>query len=79
MSAGFPTTGAMVRFVAQAPAAGCRARPIPVALTCGALEENAGNNRLMTGALRAAGYPATLHELPTCTTTRPGGTRSIRI
>jgi enterochelin esterase family protein len=60
----FPYYRRVVRFVAQARAGGLPARRIPVALTCGALEENAGNNRLMTGALRAAGYPATLHELP---------------
>jgi len=60
----FPYYRRVVRFVAQARAGGLPARRIPVALTCGALEENAGNNRLMTGALREAGYPATLHELP---------------
>jgi len=35
-----------------------------VAAACVKKKENAGNNRLMTGALRAAGYPAALHELP---------------
>jgi enterochelin esterase-like enzyme len=60
----FPCYRRVVRFVAEAQAGGLPARRIPVVLTCGALEENAGNNRLMTGALRAAGYPATLHELP---------------
>ncbi len=39
-------------------------RRIPVALTCGVIEENAGNNRLMAQTLQAAGYPATLHEVP---------------
>jgi enterochelin esterase-like enzyme len=38
------------------------ARPVPIALTCGALEENVHNNRLMTRALTAHGCPATLHE-----------------
>jgi enterochelin esterase-like enzyme len=61
---GFPYYRRIVRFVADAEAGGLPARRIPVALTCGALEENAENNRLMTGALRAAGYPATLHEVP---------------
>jgi len=35
-----------------------------VVLTCGAIEENVENNRLMTAALRAGGYQATLHEVP---------------
>ena len=60
----FPYYRRIVRFVAEAQAGGLPAQQIPVALTCGALEENAGNNRLMTGALRAAGYQATLHEVP---------------
>jgi enterochelin esterase-like enzyme len=37
-------------------------RTVPVALTCGALEENAANNRVMASALAAQGYPVTLHE-----------------
>ncbi len=37
-------------------------RPVPVALTCGALEENVHNNRLMARALAGHGCPATLHE-----------------
>jgi enterochelin esterase-like enzyme len=61
---GFPYYRRIVRFVADAQAGGLPARRIPVTLTCGELEENAHNNRLMTGALRAAGYPATLHEGP---------------
>jgi enterochelin esterase family protein len=39
-------------------------RPLPAVLTCGAIEENVENNRLMTQTLRGAGYPATLRELP---------------
>lgn len=61
---GFPYYRRIVRFVADTQAGGLPARRIPVTLTCGELEENAGNNRLMTGALRAAGYPAALHEVP---------------
>lgn len=38
--------------------------PIPVRLTCGAAEENLGNNRQVTGALLAQGYPARLTEVP---------------
>ncbi|HEU5471443.1 MAG TPA: alpha/beta hydrolase-fold protein [Actinophytocola sp.] len=37
---------------------------VPVTLTCGAVEENANNNRLMADILRRQGYPATLHEVP---------------
>jgi len=39
-------------------------RPVPVTLTCGAIEENVEGNRLMAQALRARGYPVTWHELP---------------
>jgi enterochelin esterase family protein len=39
-------------------------RPVPVVLTCGAIEENVENNRLVARALRARGYPAGLTELP---------------
>ena len=38
--------------------------PVPVALTCGAREENLRNNRAMTRALTAQGFDATLHEVP---------------
>jgi enterochelin esterase family protein len=37
--------------------------PVPVVMTCGSIEENIGNNRLMLAVLRSAGYPATLHEV----------------
>jgi enterochelin esterase-like enzyme len=37
-------------------------RVVPVAMTCGALEENADNNRVMASALTAQGYPVALHE-----------------
>jgi enterochelin esterase-like enzyme len=39
-------------------------RPVPVVLTCGAIEENVHNNRLVEQALRARGYPAELTEVP---------------
>jgi enterochelin esterase-like enzyme len=59
----------ITRFVAGVHAApdrggGLPARPVPVALTCGTVEENLANNRLMTATLRARGYPAALHEVP---------------
>jgi enterochelin esterase family protein len=40
------------------------ARTIPVVLTCGVIEENIENNRLMARALQVRGYPAALHEVP---------------
>jgi enterochelin esterase family protein len=39
-------------------------RPVPTAITCGAVEENLGNNRCMAGALRGHGYPVALTEVP---------------
>jgi enterochelin esterase family protein len=60
----FPHYRRIVRFVAAAHSGGLRVRTIPVALTCGQIEENVANNRLMTQALRAEGYQANLHEVP---------------
>jgi enterochelin esterase family protein len=37
-------------------------RTVPVAMTVGALEENAADNRVMARALAAQGYPVALHE-----------------
>jgi enterochelin esterase-like enzyme len=37
--------------------------PVPAVLTCGGLEENLANNRIMARALGAQGYRATLHEV----------------
>jgi enterochelin esterase family protein len=41
---------------------GLPTRPVPVVLTCGAIEENAPNNRLMAATLARHGYPAALRE-----------------
>ena len=54
----------IVRFVASVHHGGLPDRRIPVVLTCGAIEENVDNNRLMEQALRARGYQVALHELP---------------
>jgi enterochelin esterase-like enzyme len=51
-------------FVAGVNAGRLPGRPVPVALTCGTIEENLANNRSMTQVLRSAGYPADLHEVP---------------
>jgi enterochelin esterase family protein len=37
--------------------------PVPVTLTCGGIEENVDNNRIMARALAAQGYDVALHEL----------------
>ncbi len=64
----FPYYSRVVRFVAGVDA-GARSgalpdRRVPVVLTCGAIEENLANNRLMAQSLRARGYPAELAEVP---------------
>lgn len=65
----FPYYPRVVRFVAsvldQDIQNGHRPVPMtPITLTCGAIEENVDNNRLMAQALRAQGNPVTWHELP---------------
>jgi enterochelin esterase-like enzyme len=60
----FPYYERIVRFVKEVLNRPSDARPIPVVLTCGAIEENVHNNRLMAEALRTQGYQATLHETP---------------
>ena len=37
--------------------------PVPVVLTCGVIEENVENNRIMARALAAQGYDVALHEV----------------
>jgi enterochelin esterase-like enzyme len=51
-------------FTAAVQAGGLPARPVPVVMTCGAIEENVANNRLMLTTLQAHGYTAELHEVP---------------
>jgi enterochelin esterase family protein len=53
----------VVRFIRTVLEATTPPRAIPVVLTCGGIEENIDNNRLMARALRAQGYAATLHEV----------------
>ncbi len=60
----FPYYRRIVRFVSGVHRSRLPRRPIPVELTCGVIEENVENNRLMTRTLRANGYPASLHEVP---------------
>jgi enterochelin esterase family protein len=54
----------VVRFVAGVHDGGLPSRPVPAVFTCGVIEENIENNRLMATTLNARGYPATLHEVP---------------
>jgi enterochelin esterase-like enzyme len=62
----FPYYPRVVRFVAGVLSRGPhdRDRPVPITLTCGAIEENVENNRLMAQGLRARGYPVAFHEVP---------------
>jgi enterochelin esterase family protein len=60
---GFPRYGRIVRFVRGVQRASSEEDPIPVAMTCGAREENVHNNRLMAGALSGQGYVVTLAEV----------------
>lgn len=60
----FPYYRRIVAFVASVHAGGLPSRTVPVVLTCGTIEENVENNRLMTATLSARGYQATLHEVP---------------
>lgn len=61
---GFPRYRRIVRFTGAVLRAPSHADPVPVAMTCGAEEENVHNNRLIASALVAQGYPARLHEVP---------------
>jgi enterochelin esterase-like enzyme len=58
---GFPRFRRISRFVGQVLHGGPAATPIPIALTCGAPEENLANNRAVAAALRRQGHTAELH------------------
>jgi len=60
----FPHYQRITAFVAAVTDGDLPGRPVPAALTCGTAEENLANNRAMTAALHARGYPAELHEVP---------------
>ncbi|HET7015317.1 MAG TPA: alpha/beta hydrolase-fold protein [Streptosporangiaceae bacterium] len=59
----FPGYKRIVRFVTSVHRGNLPGRPIPVVLTCGVIEENVANNRLMEQTLQARGYPASLQEV----------------
>jgi enterochelin esterase-like enzyme len=60
----FPYFRRITDFTAVVQAGELPADPVPVMMTCGALEENLQNNRLMLAAFQTRGYPAALHEVP---------------
>ena len=61
---GFGGFGSVTRFVADTTRQLSWPDPVPVVMTCGAVEENLLNNRAMFSALRAQGYDVVLHENP---------------
>ena len=54
----------VVRFVTGVHHGGLPSLPVPAVFTCGVIEENIENNRLMAATLTARGYPVSLHEVP---------------
>jgi enterochelin esterase family protein len=60
----YPYYRRVVRFVTDVHDGGPPPWPVPAVFTCGLIEENIENNRLMAKTLRGRGYPATLHEVP---------------
>jgi enterochelin esterase-like enzyme len=60
----FPNFRRIIGFTADVRGGGLPRRPVPITMTCGAIEENIGNNRLMTQVLRTHDYPAALDEMP---------------
>jgi enterochelin esterase-like enzyme len=54
----------ITEFTAAVRAGGLPSKPVPVVMTCGAIEENVGNNRLMLETFQSGRYPASLHEVP---------------
>jgi enterochelin esterase family protein len=61
---GFPRYARIVRFVRGVLRSAEHPDPVPVAMTCGAEEENIHNNRLVAGALAEQGYDVSLAEVP---------------
>jgi len=59
---GFERFSRITSFVHGVLRAGAAADPVPVVMSCGLIEENVENNRLMTRALQAQGYDTRLVE-----------------
>jgi len=53
----------VVRSVDTVLRSGGHPSPVPTVMTCGSLEENLANNRIMARALAAQGYDVSLHEV----------------
>jgi enterochelin esterase-like enzyme len=58
---GFPRFRRITRFVGGLLSATTTAVPIPIAMTCGTVEENLTNNRAVAAALARQGHPVRLH------------------
>jgi enterochelin esterase-like enzyme len=61
---GFPRFERIARFVGSVLRAKAWSDPVPVAMTCGAAEENLANNRALREALERQRYPVELEEHP---------------
>jgi len=61
---GYPYFGRISRLVQSVLDTRHAEHPLHIGLSCGALEENAANNRDMAAALRRAGHQVTLREVP---------------
>jgi enterochelin esterase-like enzyme len=59
----FPYYDRVVRSVDSVLRATGHRDPVPTVLTCGGIEENVENNRIMSRALAAQGYDVALHEV----------------
>lgn len=59
----FPRFDRVVHTVNAVLRSGGHPRPVPTVMTCGTLEENLANNRIMARALSAQGYDVTLREV----------------
>lgn len=59
----FPRYDRIVRSVGAILRSGGHPSPVPTVMTCGGIEENLANNRLMARALAAQGYDVTLREV----------------
>ncbi len=60
--AGFPRFGRIDRFVGTVLSAGDWVHPIPITMTCGAVEENLSNNLAIGDALARQGYEVVVHQ-----------------
>jgi len=60
----FPYFRRITEFTATVQAGALPNDPVPVVMTCGAIEENLANNGSILAAFLSHGYPAALHEVP---------------